>query len=122
LEEYTKKVLLITKNLMFLPRIEAATGSLGKIKRITDNKNLEAELENSKILAVLIDLEDSQDMWKPILIELRTLLDNTTIFIAYGPHKNIELMAKAKKLGCDHVLAKSAFISKIRGILKSQVQ
>ena len=122
MEKYTKKVLLITKNLMFLPRIEAETGSIAKIKRFTNILDLEKELIDSKIIAVLIDLEDSQEMWEPILIELHSRLKNSTIFIAYGPHKNIELMSKAKNLGCDHVLAKSAFISKIRGILKSQVQ
>ena len=121
MEEYTKKVLLITKNLMFMPRIESEIGSIAKIKKFTDIINLEKELIDSKIMAVLIDLEDSQEMWEPILIELRSRLEKSTVFIAYGPHRNIELMDQARQLGCDHVLAKSAFISKIRGILKSAV-
>ena len=78
-------------------------------------------MKDSKIIAALIDLEESDSIWEPILKELQTTLEYPTLTIAYGPHKNIVLMDKAKELGCDHVLAKGAFLTKLRGILKSIV-
>ena len=121
MNEYPKKVLVITKNLMFIPRIESEAGSLAKVKKISSIQNLKDELKDSKIIAALIDLEDSDSTWEPILKELQTTLEYPTLTIAYGPHKNIALMDKAKELGCDHVLAKGAFLTKLRSILKSIV-
>ena len=66
---------------MFLPRIESETGSIAKIKRFTNLLDLEKELIDSKIIAVLVDLEDSREIWEPILIELRSRLEKSTVFI-----------------------------------------
>ena len=109
--------LLVSNNLMFLPRIEAAAGSYLKVQRATSINDLE-RVEKNKISIVLIDLEFDRSIWEPILTELQSNNENNIRFVAYGPHEDEDLMNQARKLGCDPVLPKGAFVNQLRKILR----
>ena len=50
-----KLVILISKNLMFLPRIEAAAGSKMKVRRLTAASQIDQIIQSSKISNILVD-------------------------------------------------------------------
>ena len=116
-------VILVSKNLMFLPRIEAAAGSTMKVRRLIDIKQTKSLIKDSDVKAILVDLEEEPKLWVPMLKELKTHLQNHSnrvTMVAYGPHEDEDSMNKARSLGCDPVLAKGAFINQLRNILHPQ--
>ena len=109
--------LLVSNNLMFLPRIEAAAGSYLKVQRATSIKDL-VKIEQNRLSIVIIDLEFDNAKWEPVLIKLKASNKENLRFVAYGPHEDKNLMNQAKKLGCDPVLSKGAFVNQLRKILR----
>ena len=116
-------VVLVSKNLVFLPRIEAAAGSTLKVKRLT-NPGLTLDLvKEYDIRAIIVDLEEEKNLWKPALKKLNQHFSNmnkNVLSIAYGPHEDKQSMSEAQEMGCEHVLAKGAFVNQIRGLLHPQ--
>ena len=108
--------LLVSNNLMFLPRIEAAAGSTMAVKRaltVDDASNL---LDTLNIKFVLIDLEFEEQVWTEVLKSISTGNKKPEI-IAYGPHENTQLMDLAISLGCKEALPKGVFVNRLRRIL-----
>ncbi len=56
-------LLLLSNNLMFLPRIQMATGSGVSVIRVSDLDRLTKLIEESDIDFVVADLEYDQDFW-----------------------------------------------------------
>ena len=110
-------VLLVSNNLMFLPRIEAAAGSYLKVKRATSMDDLE-RVEQDKISVVLVDLEFDRSIWKPVIAKLRSNNEHSARYVAYGPHEDEKLLNEARALGCDPVLPKGVFVNQLRKILR----
>ena len=113
-------VILISKNLIFLPRIEAAAGSTMRVRRLTEPGRAEEVIGQSKVTTVLVDLEEDTGLWKPILKELNTYFvasGSSVPLVAYGPHEDENSMAEARGMGCEPVLAKGAFINQLRRLL-----
>ena len=109
-------VILISKNLVFLPRIEAAAGSTMAVKRaltVDDASNLQDTLN---IKFVLLDLEFEEQVWAEVLKSISTGNKEPEI-IAYGPHENTQLMDLAISLGCKEALPKGVFVNRLRRIL-----
>jgi len=109
--------LLVSNNLMFLPRIEAAAGSYLKVQRATSINDLE-RVEHSSISVVLVDLEFDKSIWEPVVTELQSNKEHNMRYVAYGPHEDEELMNQATDLGCDPVLSKGVFVNQLRKILR----
>ena len=120
MENGKQTVILISKNLVFLPRIEAAAGSTMKVRRLTDVGQTESLVNNSDVRAILVDLEEEPKLWATVLKELaihfKTQLNKVTM-VAYGPHEDERSMNRARTLGCNLVLPKGAFINQLRNIL-----
>ncbi len=113
-------VILISKNLVFLPRIEAAAGSTMRVRRLTEPGRVEEVIGQSKVTTVLVDLEEDTGLWKPILKELNTYFvasGSSVPLVAYGPHEDENSMAEARSMGCDPVLPKGAFVNQLRRLL-----
>ena len=113
-------VVLVSKNLVFLPRIEAAAGSTLKVRRLTNLDLAESLIKENEIKAIIVDLEEEKSLWKPVLRKLNKYLHETNqnvISIAYGPHEDNESMHEAQEMGCEHTLAKGAFVNQIRSLL-----
>jgi len=120
MEKEKPLVILISKNLVFLPRIEAAAGSTMRVRRLTEPGRAEEVIGQSKVKTVLVDLEEDTGLWKPILKELSAhllTLGSSVSLVAYGPHEDESSMAEARVMGCEPVLAKGAFINQLRRLL-----
>ena len=115
-------VILISKNLVFLPRIEAAAGSSLRVRRLTKPGRVDEVIGQSEVTTVLVDLEEDMDLWRPILKELKAHLvesRSSVSLVAYGPHEDENSMAEARAMGCEPVLAKGAFINQLKRLLHS---
>ena len=112
-----RMVILISKNLMFLPRIEAAAGSKMKVRRLTDATQIAQTTQDFKISNILVDLEEDSDFWKPLLSEIKRCAGKEVAIAAYGPHEDEASMSEARLLGCDPVLAKGAFVRQLKNVL-----
>ncbi len=86
MEKEKPLVILISKNLVFLPRIEAAAGSTMRVRRLTEPGRAEEVIGQSKVTTVLVDLEEDTGLWKPILKELSAhllTLGSSVSLVAY---------------------------------------
>ena len=111
-------LLLLSNNLMFLPRIQQAAGSTVSIVRASNLDRLTELISEGNIDIVVADLEYDQDFWHKALQLFQENQDLNPKMIAYGPHEDANSMELARSLGCDPVLAKGAFVNNLKNILK----
>lgn len=111
-------LLLLSNNLMFLPRIQQAAGSTVSIVRASNLDRLTELISEGDIDIVVADLEYDQDFWHKALQLFQENQNLNPKMIAYGPHEDTNSMELARSLGCDPVLAKGAFVNNLRNILK----
>ena len=113
-------LLLLSNNLMFLPRIQQAAGSTVSIVRASNLDRLKDLISESPIDIVVADLEYDQDFWHKALQLFQENQDLNPKMIAYGPHEDTNSMELARSLGCDPVLAKGAFVNNLKSILEEE--
>jgi len=111
-------LLLLSNNLMFLPRIQQAAGSTVSIVRASNLDRLTELISEGNIDMVVADLEYDQDFWHKALQLFQENQNLNPKMIAYGPHEDTNSMELARSLGCDPVLAKGAFVNNLKNILK----
>ena len=111
-------LLLLSNNLMFLPRIQQAAGSTVSIVRASNLDRLTELISEGNIDIVVADLEYDQDFWHKALQLFQENQNLNPKMIAYGPHEDANSMELARSLGCDPVLAKGAFVNNLKNILK----
>ena len=111
-------LLLLSNNLMFLPRIQQAAGSTVTIVRASNLDRLTELISEGDIDIVVADLEYDQDFWHKALQLFQENQNLNPKMIAYGPHEDTNSMELARSLGCDPVLAKGAFVNNLKNILK----
>lgn len=114
-------VLVLTSNLFFMPRIEAAAeaGGLDTVSASTTAALMEAEGRNTVPL-VLVDLEIEEPVWTEALESLKAAKTPGTKVVAYGPHGEPDALRKARDLGCDAVLIKRDFSENLIELLASR--
>ena len=113
-------LLLLSNNLMFLPRIQMAAGSSVSVIKVSDLDRLNKLINESDIDFVVVDLEYDQNFWSNAL---QVFQENEALnpqIIAYGPHEDTTSMEIARSLGCDPVLAKGAFVNNLKSILAGE--
>ena len=70
--------------------------------------------KNSPAL-ILVDLEGDESVWSQVLGDLAQSAKRANgsevaaTVVAFGPHENVEMLERAKNLGCDLVLNKGEF-------------
>ena len=111
-------LLLLSNNLMFLPRIQQAAGSTVSIVRASNLDRLTELISEGNIDIVVADLEYDQDFWHKALQLFQENQNLNPKMIAYGPPEDTNSMELARSLGCDPVLAKGAFVNNLKNILK----
>ena len=111
-------LLLLSNNLMFLPRIQQAAGSTVSIVRASNLDRLTELISEGNKDIVVADLEYDQDFWHKALQLFQENQNLNPKMIAYGPHEDTNSMELARSLGCDPVLAKGAFVNNLKNILK----
>ncbi|MDA0264355.1 MAG: hypothetical protein O3A93_08715 [Chloroflexi bacterium] len=114
-------VLVLTSNLFFMPRIEAAAdaGGLDLVSASTSAKLMEA-MAGRTVPLVLVDLEMDEPVWTEALEALGSAGIPGTKVVAYGPHGEPGTLRKARDLGCDAVLIKRDFSESLPELLASR--
>ena len=114
-------VLVLTSNLFFMPRIEAAAEAHGLE---TVNESTVAALikaaESHTVSLVLVDLEMEEPIWTEALESLKVHKGAETRVVAYGPHGEPDSLRKARELGSDAVLIKRDFSEGLIELLASR--
>ena len=121
--------LVLTGNLFFIPRIESAAMRSG-MEAVYGNSaaGLLKSTAGRDVALALVDLETEEDAWVEGVALLSSALKGgsdggaMTPLIAYGPHGDAETLRKARALGCDAVLTKRDFSSRLLELLKSRGQ
>ena len=114
-------VLVLTSNLFFMPRIEAAaeSGGLEMVSASTSEALMKAT-EAHDVPLVLVDLEMDEAVWTEALESLAATKAPNTKVVAYGPHGEPGILRKARDLGSDAVLIKRDFSEGLQELLASR--
>ncbi len=126
-QEIPSVALVLTGNLFFIPRIESAAIRSG-LEAVYGNSasGLLRSTSGRDIALVLIDLETDEESWTEGVAALSEALKRTdgdgqtAPLIAYGPHGDAETLRKARTLGCDAVLTKRDFSSRLLELMKTR--
>jgi DNA-binding NarL/FixJ family response regulator len=122
-------VLVLTGNLFFLPRIEAAAEHFGlEALQASSPGALLKAAESRSVSLVLVDLEMDEAVWAGALEQFATALksdaspaqEDGPLVIAYGPHGEPETLRKARDLGCDAVIIKRDFSERLPELLETR--
>ena len=104
------KIIIVTHNLFFLPRIQNAATPHGHIVRQADSLDrFNREYDQNDTTLVLIDLEGDSDLWSHIVEKILAGKKRRPRIIAYGPHSDTTSQKTAQETGCDTVLTKGEF-------------
>ena len=111
-------VLVLTSNLFFMPRIEAAAdaGGMDAVSASTSLMLMEA-VASHNVPLVLVDLEMDEPVWTEALETLKSAVDSVPRIVAYGPHGEPDVLRKARDLGSDAVLIKRDFSEGLQELL-----
>ena len=88
-----------------------------KVRRLTDVAQIDQFTQNFNISNILVDLEENDTFWKPLLSKVKRMVGGKVNIAAYGPHEDEASMSEARALGCDPVLAKGVFVRQLKNIL-----
>lgn len=103
-------MLAVVDDLMFRSRIEAVAGAAGATLTVAR----EAAPSGEETLA-LVDLSPGD----PAIAAIRALKSRepAPVVVAFGPHRDVALFARAREAGADQVLARSAFVERLPNLL-----
>ena len=117
--------LVLTGNLFFIPRIESAAIRSG-MEAVYGNSadGLLRSTSGREVALALVDLETEESVWVEGVPLLSSVLkaegQPSAPLIAYGPHGETETLRKARALGCDAVLSKRDFSSRLLELMKTR--
>ena len=116
-----RSVLVLADDLFVRGRIDAtarATGRRVRYARSADDAR--AAIRDERPRAVLVGLAATRLPWAELVRELKADPATAgTYVLGFGPHKNLELRARALEAGADRVLANSAFTRALPELLAS---
>jgi len=123
--------LVLTSNLFFIPRIESAAIRSGMEAIYGDSAaGLLKSTAGRDVALALVDLETDEAVWEEGVSVLNEALKSMSgadhsvpsPIIAYGPHGDAETLRKARRLGCDAVLTKRDFSSRLLELMGTRGQ
>ena len=116
-----KAILVVGRNLFFLPRIQnVATPSGYDVKLTSTSPEFWEAYDVGGVALVLVDLEGDKDTWTAVVRGLRERDPPTSRVVAFGPHADVETLDLARELGCDAVLTKGEFSGGLRKIVETE--
>ncbi|HWE40169.1 MAG TPA: response regulator [Isosphaeraceae bacterium] len=110
--------LLLSRDLFFTSKVTSTAGALGRSVVTVGNPARAAELIVSlKPRAVFVDLA-AGDLVAPTALAHYRSLAPATPFVAFGSHVDTAALAAAAAAGCDPVLPRSAFSTRLPELLR----
>ena len=114
-------VLMVTRNLFFVPRVEnAATGCGLEVVQVASKSAFWEEYGSRRVPLVLVDLEIERETWTAIVRRLVKEGNSGPRIVAYGPHSEVALLAEAREAGCHVVLIKGEFDRRLKELLETR--
>ena len=108
---WEQPLLAIVDDLFTRSRIDAAAGVAGvEVRYAGSFDEIRAAVAEGPARAVLVGMAATRRPWPEIVRQVRA--DDATrglYVLAFGPHKNLDLRARALDAGVDRVVANSAF-------------
>ena len=112
-------LLAIVDDLMVRSRIDAAAGVAGvEVRYASTYDEIRSAASERPIRALLVGMAATRRPWQTIVQQARA--DDLTrglYVLAFGPHMNLELRARALDAGVDRVVANSACMSLLPTLL-----
>jgi PleD family two-component response regulator len=114
-----QRLLAIVDDLFMRSRIDAAAGLAGvEVRYASSFEEVRAALAERPARALLVGMAATRRPWPEIVRQLRADEATRGLYVlAFGPHKNLELRARALEAGADRVVANSAFTRLLPTIL-----
>ena len=110
MESDRETVLLVGQNLLFLGKIEAVAEPLGyEVQRATTESVFREYYASRRPALILVDLEGDESIWSEVLGNIKRPEEGVVKVVAFGPHENVDMLERARNLGCDLVLNKGEF-------------
>ncbi len=104
-----KTILLVGQNLFFLGRVDNLAEPLGhEVQRAATEQDFYEIGRNHRISLVLVDLEGDESIWVKVLEDIKNNRPGVRS-VAFGPHENVDVLQRARDLGCSVVLNKGEF-------------
>ena len=114
-------VLIVTRNLFFVPRVENAAAECGlEVEQVVSEAAFREEYLSRRVPLVLVDLDGERETWTPIVRSLVEEGDAGPRIVAYGPHSDVALLAEAREAGCHAVLVKGEFDRRLKELLETR--
>lgn len=114
-------VVLLSRDLMGAARIEGAARLAGTGYRMVGS--LDAALEAcaaNRTLLLFVDLTTPGLDISQLVDRADALATGAPKIIAYGPHVHEAALAAAKSAGCDEVLSRGQFMSRVDALIAAQ--
>jgi DNA-binding response OmpR family regulator len=104
-------LLAIVDDLFTRSRIDAAAGVAGvDVRYVGSFDEIRTASTERPARAVLVGMAATRRPWPDLIRQVRAEPSTRGLYVlAFGPHKNLELRAKALDAGADRVVANSAF-------------
>jgi PleD family two-component response regulator len=104
-------LLAIVDDLFVRSRIDAAAGVAGvEVRYVSAAQEIGAAVAERPVRALLVGMAATRRPWPEIVRQARAEPATAGLYVlAFGPHKNLDLRAKALEAGVDRVVANSAF-------------
>lgn len=118
---HRKAILVVGRNLFFLPRIQNVASPSGyEVKLTATAPEFWEAYDEGDTALVFLDLEGDKDTWTAVVRGLRERVPPVSKVVAFGPHSDIESLELAREMGCDAVLTKGEFSGALKKIVETE--
>ena len=115
-------VLLFTGDLIVLSRVEGAVAKLGVALESTSSADQVATVAGQHDIDVLIvDLDTALSDVGRLVAAVKTDRKDPPTVVAFGPHVHHSRLAAAREAGCDVVVSRGEFFSRVDDILAGEM-
>ena len=112
-------IVLVGQNLFFLGRVEAQAEPLGyEVQWATSQSAFLEKCASHRPTLILVDLEGDESIWTSVLEGINHQEAEGVKVVAFGPHEDVDMLERARNLGCDLVLNKGEFNRDLPKILE----
>lgn len=112
-------IVLVGQNLFFLGRVEAQAEPLGyEVQWAKTQSAFLEKFSSRRPTLILVDLEGDESIWTSVLEGINHQEPEGVKVVAFGPHEDVDMLERARNLGCDLVLNKGEFNRDLPKILE----
>ena len=113
-------IVLVGQNLFFLGRVEIQVEPFGyEVRWAKTRSAFNEHSSNRQPALILVDLERDESIWTGVFQDAGNQETGGVKIVAFGPHEDVDMLERARNLGCDLVLNKGEFNRDLPKMLES---